>query len=212
MNQVVSFLSMLVVNEEQGGVKRMLGICSEFERIARVVLDKGDKESNSRRKRKTKDSTEETPAPVQQVHNPSSTPASNNPTTPAMFSPSFTASELTNHTFNPSLNNFPSPFSNGNSLNLPLDFNPSPADAFSTMMSPPNVNGLSPNFSNDLQQQYPSDGSPVNMGLFQQPFVPQDLWQMQMTLDWDWADMTNINYPPYDGMDAQLSQNPIERK
>lgn len=25
---------------------------------------------------------------------------------------------------------------------------------------------------------------------FQQPFVPQDLWQMPMTLEWDWADMT----------------------
>jgi hypothetical protein len=26
---------------------------------------------------------------------------------------------------------------------------------------------------------------------FQQPFVPQDLWQMPMTLEWDWADMTS---------------------
>lgn len=25
---------------------------------------------------------------------------------------------------------------------------------------------------------------------FQHPFVPQDLWQMPMTLEWDWADMT----------------------
>lgn len=25
-------------------------------------------------------------------------------------------------------------------------------------------------------------------GSFQQPFVPQDLWQMPMTLEWDWAD------------------------
>ena len=25
---------------------------------------------------------------------------------------------------------------------------------------------------------------------FQYPFVPQDLWQMPMTLEWDWADMT----------------------
>ena len=24
---------------------------------------------------------------------------------------------------------------------------------------------------------------------FQQPFVPQDLWQMPMTLEWDWADV-----------------------
>jgi hypothetical protein len=28
-------------------------------------------------------------------------------------------------------------------------------------------------------------------GGFAHPFVPPDLWQMPMTLDWDWADMTN---------------------
>jgi len=28
---------------------------------------------------------------------------------------------------------------------------------------------------------------------FQYPFVPQDLWQMPMTLEWDWADMTNYS-------------------
>lgn len=27
-----------------------------------------------------------------------------------------------------------------------------------------------------------------NVGSFQQPFVPQDLWQMPMTLEWDWAE------------------------
>jgi hypothetical protein len=27
-------------------------------------------------------------------------------------------------------------------------------------------------------------------GGFNQPFVPQDLWQMPMTLEWDWAGMT----------------------
>jgi hypothetical protein len=34
-------------------------------------------------------------------------------------------------------------------------------------------------------------GGALNMGnTFQYPFVPQDLWQMPMTLEWDWADMT----------------------
>lgn len=32
---------------------------------------------------------------------------------------------------------------------------------------------------------------PLNLSdAFQHPFVPQDLWQMPMTLEWDWADMT----------------------
>lgn len=55
MNLVVGFLSTLCSDEENGSngsIRRMLSVCSEFERIAKVVLDKADKESSSRRKRK----------------------------------------------------------------------------------------------------------------------------------------------------------------
>lgn len=31
-----------------------------------------------------------------------------------------------------------------------------------------------------------------NVGMFQQPFHPQDMWSMPMTFEWDWADMTNM--------------------
>ena len=35
---------------------------------------------------------------------------------------------------------------------------------------------------------------PLDMGnAFQHPFVPQDLWQMPMTLEWDWAGMTDYS-------------------
>lgn len=215
MNKVVSFLSSLAVMEEQGGVKRMLGVCSEFERIARVVLDKGDKESHSRRKRKTKDAIEDTtaPTPSLQVRNAPPTPIStNNPLTPAKsFSPNFANTDINNPSFNPSLNNFSTPLSSSDAMSLPLDFNPSPSSAmFQNMMSPPTTNSLSPNFPGDLQSHYnSSDGpSPLNMGSFEQPFVPQDLWQMPMTLEWDWADMTSVGFP-YDGMDAgQQQQTP----
>lgn len=41
-----------------------------------------------------------------------------------------------------------------------------------------------------------SAADPLDLGnTFQQPFVPQDLWQMPMTLEWDWADMTGISIP-----------------
>jgi hypothetical protein len=40
--------------------------------------------------------------------------------------------------------------------------------------------------------------SPLNINSFQQPFVPQDLWQMPMTLEWDWADMTGGQYPSFE--------------
>lgn len=52
MNLVVNFLLTLCSDEENGSVRRMLSICSEFERIARVVLDKADKESGLKRKRR----------------------------------------------------------------------------------------------------------------------------------------------------------------
>lgn len=55
MTLVVNFLSTLCSDEENGSVRRMLSICSEFERIARVVLEKADKESSSKRKRRQQD-------------------------------------------------------------------------------------------------------------------------------------------------------------
>jgi hypothetical protein len=43
----------------------------------------------------------------------------------------------------------------------------------------------------------------VGNGAFQQPFVPQDLWQMPMTLEWDWAEGLGLGSftpgPMFDG-------------
>lgn len=55
MNHVVTFLSGLCSSDSNSSVKRMLNVCSEFERIAKVVLDKQDKDAHSRRKRKQQD-------------------------------------------------------------------------------------------------------------------------------------------------------------
>ncbi|KAK0333560.1 hypothetical protein LTR94_020272 [Friedmanniomyces endolithicus] len=51
MSSVVSFLTMLErdVNEANGNVRRMLSVCAEFERIARVVLDKAERDLRSGR-------------------------------------------------------------------------------------------------------------------------------------------------------------------
>ena len=46
---------MLSVEEENNGVRRMLGVCSEFERIANVILERAEREVSSRRKRKGMD-------------------------------------------------------------------------------------------------------------------------------------------------------------
>jgi len=37
----------------------MLNVCSEFERIAKVVLDKNDRDASARRKRKQQDTLSE---------------------------------------------------------------------------------------------------------------------------------------------------------
>jgi hypothetical protein len=50
-------------------------------------------------------------------------------------------------------------------------------------------NASTPAMMNDL----PIDNS------FQHPFVPQDLWQMPMTLEWDWAGMTDYSSAFDDG-------------
>ena len=190
MNQVVNFLSLLSGDEETGGVKRMLGVCSEFERIAKVVLEKSDKDSHTRKKRKSPKDTEEplqpplgkrSAQPTQDTRNVSAAPSTG-------FTPSFTGDLLTS-SFAPGLNGYPSPSSTGEMPAMP-DFLPGPGD-FPNMMT---------DFSDMQQFGNVNAGSPINVGSFQQPFVPQDLWQMPMTLEWDWADMQGgNNYAGIDG-------------
>lgn len=193
MNQVVNFLSLLAVTEEQGGVKRMLGVCVEFERIAKVVLDKAEKESHSRRKRKSnKEIDESVPGLNQgpQKRNPPLTPTSQNQQpSPQMFPSNFSTPDVIHQPFNPNLNGFGSGMGQ-EALSTPLDF--------SGAMNP--GSGMSPTFpENDMQQFGNLGNSPLNMGSFQQPFVPQDLWQMPQTLEWDWADFNNIGFPAFGG-------------
>lgn len=61
-------------------------------------------------------------------------------------------------------------------------FNP----AVSTGFTPDPLAGV------DMSNAGPSFGTSPDLtnatGSFQQPFVPQDLWQMPMTLEWDWAE------------------------
>ena len=220
MNQVVNFLSVLSVIDEQGGsggVKRMLGVCAEFERIAKVVLDKSDKENSRRKRRSNKDSisesTNSTQAQVPQKRAASQTPAQNNMSNPAasVFTPNFSGNDLNSQPFNPSLNGFsPAPLPvNGNDMTLPLDFSTPSGSDFANMLNP--GNGMPQGFGGDgdMQQHLSSamGSSPFNTESFQQPFVPQDLWQMPMTLEWDWADLTNMGYQPSYDVNGQQQQS-----
>lgn len=87
MNHVVTFLSGLCTHDQNSSVKRMLSVCSEFERIAKVVLDKADKEAHSRRKRK-QTTTEDTPrTSTTQAATPGAMSARNDPKTPQPSQP-----------------------------------------------------------------------------------------------------------------------------
>ncbi len=206
MNQVVNFLSVLSATEEPGSIKRMLSVCSEFERIAKVVLDRGDKESHSRRKRKkdTEVQQSSTPPNISQRRKSPQIPVYQNvPTTtsPNAFTPNL-PSDLNSQPLNPSVNNFSPLLRSGNLMN----FTPS-SSPFPNLSSPPN--GLNAHL-NEMPPSFGSDGpTHFDTGSFQQPFVPQDLWQMPMTLEWDWADMTGMAYPDFDIANGSLE--PPER-
>jgi hypothetical protein len=82
MSIVCSFLSTLGHDKENGSIKRLLCVCSEFERIARVVLQKSERDNSSRRKRKSH-------AEDPNESHASNVPIPGNPTTPGNV---FTAS------------------------------------------------------------------------------------------------------------------------
>jgi hypothetical protein len=215
MNLVVNFLSMLATDESNGSVKRMLGVCAEFERIAKVVLDRAERESQSKRKRKpavdengtlsTNTNTDSRPArssPELRKSNipPPTTnipPTSNISPSAQSFSPTF-ADQIGGQSAQSPLHEFHSPqsesqiaLSSGAHDDLAsgdVKLAPDYSHAFSDILSP---DGIGPAGFSDGSTFATSNSLPVDISAFQQPFVPQDLWQMPMTLEWDWADMSN---------------------
>ncbi|KAK5125457.1 hypothetical protein LTR85_000566 [Meristemomyces frigidus] len=89
---------------------------------------------------------------------------------------------------------------NGHSQQLPpADFTQPQrnlADGYEPANMPNTSNaGFSPTFPDPNSMMMNGNGfegnsfdTSPNIGSFQQPFVPQDLWQMPMTLEWDWAE------------------------
>lgn len=205
MNVVVNFLSTLVSDESNGSIKRMLGLCGEFERIAKVVLDKAERESQSRKKRKT--APEDTPQGQQnQPQNQNSqsgssrTPGGAPPTTAPLSSPLFSndAGDTPDANRQGAFSNPTMPAGVNFSSDLPSNVNglPGLGQDLQEMLSPNNLG----NAGFPDQQPFAPGNTP--MSSFQQPFVPQDLWQMPMTIEWDWADMSS-NFPVFDtGVDS----------
>ncbi|SPJ86766.1 related to transcriptional activator Mut3p [Fusarium torulosum] len=191
MNIVVTFLSMLGQEAEQGGVHRMLGICAEFERIAKAVIDKAEKEQSSRRKRKNQDTANKSSSNT-------NIPAARHPPT-ADSTPSASMSSTAHR--RPSQAQL-SPPPNGDSRG---------SFSISTPMNDPSPSAMSagwpqefpvpqPHQNGDFDSMNYGDGnmhsSPqMPVSAFQQPLLPQDLFSLPMTLDWSWAEMTTGAYP-----------------
>ncbi|KXG45454.1 Transcription factor [Penicillium griseofulvum] len=204
MSVVVSFLSTLVSDESNGSIKRMLGLCGEFERIAKVVLDKTEKESHSRKKRKNAEAEDSADAPEEQSATAPSAKRTQAPPTSTSFSPSMFTDPTAAAPSAGAEGPFPGttmPPTSGIPADLPSNIHAMSGigQEFSGMLSPDQMANVG------FPDQHSYNANP-GMAPFQQPFVPQDLWQMPMTIEWDWADMST-NFPPFEGagLDGPLS-------
>lgn len=181
MDLVVSFLTNVSHDEDTGSLNRMLTVCGEFARIARVVIDKAEKEGSKRKRRLVPEEVlRVNQSAMSQVQSQLNGRAAGSRRSSANGGSPRTASTLPSNAIpNTPMNNVPM-----NGMNPGVSFsNLAPFDSDYLDMLP--NTGLSPDIQN---QTLPSSTmSPINLGSFQQPFVPQDLWQMPMTFEWDWA-------------------------
>jgi hypothetical protein len=76
MGLVITFFHSLGQEAETGGVQRMLSVCVEFERVARIFIAQAERDSHPRRKRKNQDP----PAPTRMSPPSATTPQPNTPT------------------------------------------------------------------------------------------------------------------------------------
>ncbi|PNY29113.1 Transcriptional activator protein acu-15 [Tolypocladium capitatum] len=216
MNLVVTFLSMLGQEAEQGGVHRMLGVCSEFVRIAKVVIEKAEKEQSARRKRKNPDAASKLTASSKAAS--AQTPAANS-------SLMETSRPGTVATSTPASTNMPNGQNAASSHPSPASrsdhdgpYGPAPGTVSSA--NEPSPSNASAGWPPEYQQKGDLDSfqamagfggavkpPPIamDMGPVQQPLLPQDLFALPATLDWSWAEMSGGAYPSVENgnFDAQ---------
>lgn len=205
MSIVVTFLSTLGQEAETGGVHRMLGVCAEFERIAKMIIDKTEKEGSKRKRR-----TQEPPKPINPPAPQSNTtprPSSSQATPTANYSQrqgsvSQSANSPGVRRSQTPQSNYHSPMNTGNSGNgqAPRDGpNAWPQDHPSTgpIYDTPDFN----NFHDLTGFGQPIASPPMqnpNGASFAPALLPQDIWQLPMNIDWDWAEFSGGAYPTFE--------------
>jgi hypothetical protein len=201
MNLVVNFLSMLATDESNGSVRRMLTVCAEFERIAKVVLDRAEKDVQAKRKRKSVSEMGGLQPVASNGNLRSSQAAEMRATASQSYSPGFTTQASNQHT----TGTFTSPTGSQGPVFPPQPVGDKPAHGqakythhpynqeYSDILPGADTMGQSPRFAAPPPSTFPPSEptAQVDLSAFQQPFVPQELWQMPMTLEWDWAEMAS---------------------
>ncbi|KAG9956632.1 hypothetical protein KCU61_g9673, partial [Aureobasidium melanogenum] len=209
MNSMTGFLQMLCSEDGNIHCRRMASICKEFERIARVVLDKAERDMKGRGKRKDRegDSAAQSAQTSQPERRSTSQPVQ------AQRTPNLSASTLPGGrttTASPSFGQMqrqPGHPTSMGQIPFTASSNTSPYQTTTSMApeswmqsAPPAPGNMFAQADSRFPQTFSQDNNfemqgygmgPMGGdlgGSFQQPFVPQDLWQMPMTLEWDWAD------------------------
>lgn len=200
MGLVVTFLSMLGQEAEQGGVHRMLGVCSEFVRIAKLVIEKAENDQSFRRKRSTNGKvkgasknvdTSEVPIPttIEELSPPVRTQRSSSWGPVAATSPSEEQKSPKAANGNDSQQSTPQqqhqqyhPQQHHQQQHQQHQQIPQNGD-FDSFNAMSGAGG------------YPDPSAMVMDHPFHQPLLPQDLFALPMTLDWNWAEMSGGAYP-----------------
>lgn len=203
MQGVIEWLSSLSDEDSDEYVKRMKRICSEFERVSRMALEKAKREQHARGTKRSSDGHSAGGTIAQGIVNgPARSPAGRD---------GFSGTSGTVQA---------GPTSQGQDLGRNLELNMPGATQDGNMTGASSANGVSPWTSSgtpsSLDPQFAAMGNPqnaneldmnyVNMygdmtmggqlgnygdsmfgGNLQQPFMPLDLLKMPMTYEFDWA-------------------------
>ncbi|KAL1881882.1 hypothetical protein Daus18300_000936 [Diaporthe australafricana] len=211
LNMVVTFLSALGQEIETGGVHRTIGICSEFERISKVMIEKAEKENAGRRKRKNAETSQANKTtsntnsnPIRRAstsnqgssssaHTPRPPTASANTPTPRQSNPNETLSppaRTDGQAFSPMTASSHSPSPGHPPPGWTPDFSGGDPMEFTSFAELTGFGQLTNNGPPPPLQSPPAQGAG-----FQQPLIPQDLYALPMSFDWDWAEMSGGAYP-----------------